>query len=98
MRNDAERRDAVVAIMKKRAIEGTKSTETARKMLIDEGIYSPTGELTVEFGGRAPAQHVMVRGGNPLPDTMGSRGIRTKRRSLLDRVLAITKLGHSESK
>ena len=50
MQTEAERRrDAVIAILDQRAAEGMKSPEAARKMLIEEGIYTLDGKLSSDF-------------------------------------------------
>jgi len=48
---DAQRREAILKIIKKKTEKMTVSKATARKALIDEGIYTQKGKLRAEFGG-----------------------------------------------
>ncbi|MFW2851469.1 hypothetical protein ACM61V_06030 [Sphingomonas sp. TX0543] len=47
--NDADRRAAVLAVIKLKTEENTASRETARAALIAEGIYTKAGKLRAQF-------------------------------------------------
>lgn len=48
---NAKRNEAIQALIKDHTEKHTVSKAAARKALIEEGIYTPEGELRVEFGG-----------------------------------------------
>ncbi|MDO9473072.1 MAG: hypothetical protein Q7J28_08445 [Caulobacter sp.] len=48
---NAQRRLAIKALIKKHTATNTVSKAVARKVLIEEGIYTKKGDLRVEYGG-----------------------------------------------
>lgn len=53
--NEADRQ-AIRAMLKRRSDEKTKTQETARQWLIDEGLYDGDGELKSQYGGQPDKQ------------------------------------------
>lgn len=54
---ETERRDAVIALLRKRTAEHTHTKEAARKVLVEEGFYTAAGELKAAFGGKAKGRN-----------------------------------------
>jgi len=48
-----QRNQAIKELIRARTEAMTSSPETARRMLIEEGIYTRKGNLRAEFGGKA---------------------------------------------
>jgi len=50
---NAKRNDAIEALIREHTKRHTTSKAVAREALLSEGIYTPNGDLRVEFGGTA---------------------------------------------
>ena len=49
---DTERLTLLRALLKQHTAKSVVSKEVARQTLIDEGIYTQSGKLTAEYGGK----------------------------------------------
>ena len=58
---NAERNQKIIKLIEARTKQGLRSRAAARKMLIDEGIYTEKGNLKKEFGGRGSASLARAR-------------------------------------
>lgn len=57
----SKRHKLILAQIEETTKRGMKSRKAARTILIDEGIYTPKGNLKKEFGGRGAARSAADR-------------------------------------